>query len=141
MKIDMKVHTFFDRPKVTKSVDRTKVRALSKIGAFIRRTARTLLRRKATKRTSVSLPGEPPRQHTGLLRNHVFFAYDRINESVVIGPEKLNKPTNAPEVLEYGGRTKINGQTVTIKARPFMGPSYEENEPKIPEIFENSVRS
>lgn len=141
MKIDLKVQSFFDTKKVSNAVDRAKRGALSKIGAFVRRTARTLTRRKATKRRKVSLPGEPPLRHTDILRDGILFAYDKSSDSVVIGPRKLNNNTKAPENLEFGGRTRVGGRVVTIKARPFMGPALKENEAKIPEIFANSVRS
>lgn len=141
MKIDMKLHSFFDTEKVTRAVKDSVRKPLSIIGSFIRRSARSKMRRKVTKRRKVSLPGDAPLNHTGLLRRGVLFAYDHTNQSVIVGPQKLNTKSNAPEVLEFGGRSRVNGRIVTIKARPYMGPAYEENKTKIPELFANSVRS
>ncbi|HQL55742.1 MAG TPA: hypothetical protein PLQ87_13620, partial [Phycisphaerae bacterium] len=77
-----------------------------------------------------------------------FFAYEPASESVVIGPAKLNKPTEAPRVLEHGGKTlverrrrgKVVRRRVTIEARPFMGPALEKERPKLPKRWAGSVR-
>ena len=47
---------FFDRAKVKNAVDKGVRKVLSKFGAFVRRTARSSIR----KRKRVSAPGEPP---------------------------------------------------------------------------------
>jgi len=64
---------FFDSPKVVRAVDRTTRRVLSKFGAFVRRTARSSIR----KRKRISEPGSPPSSHSGLLKKFIFFGYDR----------------------------------------------------------------
>lgn len=98
---------FFDRAKVIAALERATVKALSKIGAFVRRSARSSIR-SAGKKNRVSNPGEAPRSHTGLLKDHIFFVYDPESKAVVIGPEKLRGTDgSAPAVLEYGGNAKI----------------------------------
>jgi hypothetical protein len=50
--------------------------------------------------------------------------------------------------LEYGGRTKIvsrrrrqrTAHTVSIQARPFMGPAFETEKPKLPALWARSVK-
>lgn len=109
-------NSFFDRDKVQRQVDRGKLRALSKVGAYVRRRARTdVLRR----RSGTSEPGQPPNVHstdsTTSLKNILFGLTD--NDSVVIGPVKLNGTRqgtsaiqslfNVPEMLEHGGEGQI----------------------------------
>lgn len=90
-----------------------------------------------------SKPGEPPRTITKLLRKHTYFVYEPEKNGVVIGPARLNKPGLAPEVLEFGGTAQVgkaNPKTIQVKARPFMGPAYEENKAKVAEFYRDSVK-
>jgi len=148
--INMKVKAiFFDRPKVRRAVDRAKRRALSRAGAFIRQRARTSIR----KRKGAAPPGKPPRSHEGSLRRRILFGFDRASDSVVVGPARLNRPGDAPNVLEFGGRTTvkrrprrkdgtrvIESKRVRIAARPYMGPALTKELPNIPKAWANSVR-
>src|SRR5690606_28852572 len=92
---------FFDRKAVTSRVDRATRRVLSRFGAFVRRTARSSIR----KRKRTSEPGKPPSSHTGMLKKFIFFGYDPRRDSVVIGPVRLSQKGRgeAPSLLEYGG--------------------------------------
>ncbi len=136
---------FFDNKAVTSRVSKTARRVLSKFGAFVRTTARHSIRR----RKAASPPGSPPSSHTGLLKKFIFFGYDSRRESVVIGPERLNqKIGDAPEALEYGGSSTIverrrgrrRKQRVRIKARPYMGPAFEQEKPKLPAMWAGSIK-
>jgi len=137
---------FFDRKAVTGALDRATRKVLSKFGAFVRTGARHSIR----KRKGVSAPGEPPSSHTGLLRNFIFFGYDRDRRSVVIGPQRLNqKVGDAPHALEHGGTsTVVEGlrgrrrkRRIRIAARPFMGPAFEREKPKLPAMWVDSVKA
>lgn len=138
------IDMFFDRHTVMRAVDKAKRAVLSKAGAFIRTTAKHSIRTKK----GVAPPGQPPHSHVGLLRRFLFFAYEPVSESVVIGPAKLNKPTEAPRVLEHGGKTRVERRRrgkvvrrqVTIEARPFMGPALEKERPKLPALWAGSVK-
>lgn len=143
--IDMRIKgLFFDRQKITRAVDKAKRAVLSKAGAFIRTVARTSIR----KRKGSAPPGSPPHSHVGLLRKFILFGYDRTSDSVVVGPAKLNKPNEAPRVLEHGGTTtatrfargKRRSRRVRIAARPFMGPALEKERSKLPKLWAGSVR-
>lgn len=115
MQITMAVKdAFFDRAAVIKRMDAARVKALAKCGAFVRRTARTLVRRR--KRTS--RPREPPSTHSEEpnLRTVLFF-YDHSSDSMVVGPVKLNqveeswidvKNTTVPAILEHGDRVTVH---------------------------------
>lgn len=142
--IEMRITALFlDRAKVQRAVDKGRLRALSKGGAFVRQAARTSIR----KRKGSAPPGKPPHSHEGSLRRLILFGYDRSTDSVVVGPVGFNKST-APNVLEFGGRTvitrRVRGrlvrQRVKIAARPFMLPALEREAPKLPGAFKNSVR-
>ena len=149
-------HFFLDRQEVVKSIGKANRRAMSKVGAFIRRRARSSLRR----RKRPSMPGQPPSVHSrskvATLKN-ILFAYDPQNETLVVGPVRLNQSSllgpqlgsaTVPQVLEFGDTVKIRevrvgnnwrsgvrrvrpGQPRRVRAakyapRPFMGPALEQ---------------
>lgn len=153
------VDLFFDREKVIDRAGRDTARRLSKAGAFVRRRARSKLRRR--KRTSA--PGEPPSVHSknriASIKN-ILFALQTDDEAVVIGPVALNQSNlvssapgvTIPGLLELGGtatiqeerwigsekwrrrdlrrltspRKEYRSRRARYAARPFMGPSLEE---------------
>lgn len=108
------VHLFFDRPEVTKAIGKARTKTLRQSGGYIRKTARSLIKkvgkaRKApkqftpTRRVSkawlrwaseienqpASPPGTPPYTHTSGnygLRASILFAYDRSSKGVIVGP-------------------------------------------------------
>jgi hypothetical protein len=137
---------FFDRKRVVDAVSRAERQKLSKAGAFVRRSARSSIR----KRKKISAPGKPPTSHTGLLKRNIFFAYEPNRSSVVIGPVKLNKPSGAPQLLEMGGTVRIRvagrnkrkraRQLARYKPRPYMGPALRKESPNFPNLFKDSVR-
>lgn len=143
--IDMRIKLlFFDRQTVVRAVGKAKRAALSKAGAFIRTAAKSSIR---TRKGSAP-PGQPPHSHTSLLKRFIFFGYDPGSDSVVVGPARINRTTDAPHTLEFGGTTvvergrkgKIRKLKVRIAPRPFMGPSLEKERPNLPKTWANSVR-
>lgn len=131
---------FFDRDRVLKAADRMTRKALSKGGAFIRRRARSSIR----KRKGVSNPGSPPSSHTGRLRNAILFAYDPARKSVVIGPHQAGKSGRGAAVLEQGGSQVVvglrKGRPLSYRARPFMGPALDAEKPKLAAQFKGMFR-
>ncbi len=137
---------FFDRAKVKSKVDRTTRRVLSRFGAYVRTAARSKIRT----RKAVSQPGNPPSSHLGLLKRFIYFGYDPARETVVIGPMPLHGRGygNALEALEYGGtftrytggRRRKRRYRAKYKARPFMGPAFEQVKPKLPQMWRDSVK-
>jgi hypothetical protein len=132
---------FFDRQVVTSAADRAERRVLSRFGAFVRRGARSSIR----KRKRPSEPGMPPSSHTGRLKRNIFFLYERQRGSVVIGPVLLSGSTDAPRILEHGGTTVLRRRKkrvrVTYQPRPFMGPAFEREKPKLPAMWRDSIRA
>jgi len=62
---------------------------------------------------------------------------------------RLNqKVGDAPEALEYGGvstiahglRRERKKRRIRIAARPYMGPAFEQEKPKLPAMWLGSVR-
>jgi len=133
---------FFDRQAVISKVDAATRRVLSRFGAFVRRSAKSSIR----KRKKAAPPGQPPSSHTGLLKKFIFFGYDAARQSVVIGPTRLNQKGRgeAPPLLEYGGKATLvrrgKKKRVTYQARPYMGPAFEKEKPQLPAMWRGSVR-
>jgi len=133
---------FFDRQAVISKVDAATRRVLSTFGAFVRRSAKSSIR----KRKKAAPPGQPPSSHTGLLKKFIFFGYDAARQSVVIGPTRLNQKGRgeAPPLLEYGGKTTLKRggkkRRVTYQARPYMGPAFEKEKPQLPAMWRGSIK-
>ena len=134
---------FFSSRRVISATDRATRRVLSKFGAYVRRAAKSSIR----KRKAISAPGKPPSSHTGLLKRFILFGYDPAKRSVVIGPLRLTRGGrgDAPRALEEGGTSRMvrrgGKKRVKIKARPYMGPAMEKEEPKLPRMWRDSVSS
>ena len=134
---------FFTSKAVLSATDRATRRVLSKFGAYVRRAAKSSIR----KRKAISAPGKPPSSHTGLLKRFILFGYDPAKRSVVIGPLGLTRRGRggAPRALEEGGTTPVvrrgRKKRVKIKARPYMGPAMEKEKPKLPQMWRDSVSS
>jgi hypothetical protein len=136
---------FFDRAKVVRATDRASRRVLSRFGAFVRQRAKSSIRSRKGKTTSQ--PGSPPRSHTGLLKRFILFGYDPRKQSVVIGPAPLPSTRGkASELLEYGGTTTLRDQRsgrrrrARYQARPFMGPAFTAEQPKLAPMWRDVIK-
>lgn len=89
MNVTFKVkEAFFDRPKVIASLKKAKRKALSKAGAFVRRRARSSMRR----RKGASPAGSPPSAHSnGNSLKTILFAFQPQSESTIVGPVQFNQ--------------------------------------------------
>ena len=154
-KINQAKGLFFDRPAVVNAISRDDQKRMSKFGAGVRKRSQKSIQI----RSGASQPGDPPHGHktatksrksksTGktrvqsvsLLREFIYFVFDRSSRSVVIGPAKLNgRIGNAPEALEHGGPSQIwrSGKSVSanIKPRPFMQPAFDAELPAAPSLW------
>ena len=133
---------FFDRAKVRNAVGKGVRQVLSRFGAFVRTAARSSIR----KRKAISQPGSPPSSHVGTLKRLIYFGYDPTRRSVVIGPTPFHGEAEAPPLLEYGGRARRRGYKgknviATYRPRPFMGPAFEREKPKLPALWANSIKA
>lgn len=135
--------------KVVQRADVATQRVLSKFGAFVMTGARRSIR----KRKASSRPGSPPSSHMGFLKRFIFFDVSLGRKSVIIGPARI-QAANGEQLpaLEYGGpttiRLRVRGKRrrtgrrvrVVIAARPFMGPSFEEEKRKLPLMWRDSIK-
>ncbi len=133
---------FFDRYAVMSSVDKASRKRLSRFGAFVRRDAKGSIRR-AGKKGASAKPGSPPKSHTGLLRDHIYFIFDKDQNSVVIGPALLTRKQRysvpTPELLEVGGAVRVDGGFAVYSRFPYMEPAFDKNIEKAAMMFSNSV--
>lgn len=147
--VDGMKRMFFDRPGMLERMDTARYNALWRAGLNIRQAARRSLKVRKRKvvtirdangervedRTQYSRPGQPPyvRSANSILRALLTSSYDTQTRSVVVGPERANTPTGAPETLEYGGnshgweldRGRRVKRPTRVDARPFMRPALE----------------
>lgn len=154
---------FFDRDAVMSAVGTAQRRAMAQSGNYVMKAARNSIRN-ASKKSPVSAADgkSPPKSQTGLLKEHIYFAYDASTGGIVVGPSKLNaKGRDVPKVLEYGGDTEIyepagqfvtgaSGKTeklekgrnkkITMAARPFMQPALTRSADKLKKIWAGSVK-
>ncbi|MCR4415291.1 MAG: hypothetical protein NUV77_23005 [Thermoguttaceae bacterium] len=134
MEVGQVKRLFFDTERVVRATDKAQRRVLSKFGAYVRRGAKSSIR----KRRAPSPPGTPPSSHTGVLKRFIFFAYEPERHNVVIGPAKTNqvffdrdrRPVRGtvPSVLEYGGQVTVlevhrhgRWQRADLRSRRRMG--------------------
>jgi len=126
---------FFNSKPVMRAVDRATRKVLSRFGAFVRRTAKSSIRKARMKRISElspeelksfrmrqaiakregkpkprrplksSDPGKPPRNRSGLLKRLLWFGYDIYRRSVVVGPTTAGP--KAAGSIEHGGPVRI----------------------------------
>jgi hypothetical protein len=136
----------FSPRTVLDATDRATRRVLMRFGSFVRRTARQSIRRSK----KISEPGRPPKSHTGAVKRLIFFSYDSGPPSVVIGPalfrsRKVKQFPLGLEALEYGGAIRRRGRfgfrtkRRVYKARPFMGPAFDREHPKLSGMWKDSI--
>jgi len=140
---------FFDRKAVMDMMSAVTVKMLGYFGGYTRKVAKSSIKKQA----GPSAPGTPPHSHTGLLRDHIYYACERGKVNVVIGPEKLEGLktygiTTTPELQEYGGMVEVpagRGRRGEHKAalfpdRPYMHPAFETAKEHLPEVWAQAVR-
>lgn len=134
---------FFDREAVLSATERAERRVMNHAGALTRKIARQSLRR----RKRASAPGQPPAGRTGLLKDFLFYHYDRSRNTVTVGPYRFatRVPYVVPEILEYGGRVSRRGRDgrrieQRYAARPFMRPALDKVAPRFPGLWRDTVR-
>lgn len=151
---------FFDKRAVTSAAERAENALLSKVGAYVRRGAKSSIKY----REGAAVPGVPPHAHrsgaftrqkvsrkTGAvtrqasspLRELIFFGRDPAAASVVVGPVLFGKKSGAPERLEYGGVGTVGRKRprrAVYEARPYMRPALARELPKVPQWVKDTVR-
>lgn len=133
---------FFDRLKVIATVEKQRLKFLSNVGGFTRKTARNSMRRKGKARKKpkgvkaierwekeirnqpASKPGSPPFAHSDDERRslkYILYAFNMASSGVVVGPVgfeqktlRANGGTIPPELHEYGGTTQIPEKAISF---------------------------
>lgn len=152
---------FFDSPKVRRAKERGFRKRLSRLGAFVRTRALSMMFRHKVgrgfgvkskvkdKQGGKTAPeGEPPYVHLGLIAKFLFFAYDPQANGVVIGPVLLSRlsPT-ALQALEHGGPSLVSAgrgkrvRQVYIREHATMLPALKAELPNVPKELEGCVVS
>ena len=100
------------------------------------------------------MPGTPPNTRRGLLKQSLLFGVEKQRQSVVIGPAESFIGT-AMTAHEFGGIYRAEsfiGTAMTAHEfggiyrkrrypkRPLMKPTLEKTLPKLPALWENSVK-
>jgi len=139
---------FFDSDMVLRKLDAKSRKVLSKGGAFIRRTARSSIKKSKQKSVAdltakeariyairvadakkhgrpkpkrpfaASKPGEPPRSPTGKYKQTIFFYYDEQSNSMVCGPVKLARSQEKIPAILESGGTETVNSGRTVTIRP-----------------------
>jgi len=154
-------HLFFDDKKIVKKTERAERAVLSRFGAFVMTTAKRSIRAprreniigrdgkplrgkdgKLLKRRLPSRPGEPPRNVTGIYKRSIFFGFDAVRRSVVIGGTQGK--SGAAETLEHGGKVRVrrgdDTHTIFVEPRPAMALAFaKESDAHLPEMFRGAI--
>ena len=106
-------------------------KAMRSVGAYVRKIAVNSVHR--SRKSSAA--GAPPNTRRGLLKRSVLFGVETDGRSVVIGPAKSFIGISMT-AHEFGGR--FRGRN--YPARPLMGPALEQSAPRLPKLWEDSIR-
>ena len=139
------VSSHFDTKKIIRAAERAERRVGTKAGAFVRRGAKSSIR----KSKKVSKPGRPPRSHSGQLKTLLLFGYDAGSKTTVVGFKPTRSGGAIPQALEKGGTTKVTirkrgrkvTRTVRIAKRPTLVPALEKERSKLPGRWANSIKA
>ena len=127
----MKVRIEFDESRILVAVKSGNITALRRAGAYIRKSAQN----KVTQSSNASAPGSPPNTRRGLLKQSLLFGVEKQRQSVVVGPaEKFIGM--AMSAHEFGGTYRRR----RYPKRPLMGPTLQATLPKLPTLWEKSVK-
>lgn len=151
---------FFDTKAIVRAMDQAQRKALSKMGAFVRRRAKSSLKYKDKSAVAGSPPfvhqsgrftrtskkkGIEVRKAASPLRELIYFAYDTSTRSVVVGPAiwPSARAKGVPGTLEKGGSgtTLDRGikRSIHISPHPFMGPALEAEAPNFRETLRGMI--
>jgi hypothetical protein len=160
---------FFDRDRVMGAVDKATRTVLSKFGAFVRTRARSLIRKRKAPAPPGSPPSSHTDVLRKFIyfaydpeKRSVIIGPEKTNQVSFSGVQPVTG--TVPEVLEYGGRVttlevqrygrwgradlrsrrRLAGlptrkRSITIAARPYMGPANRLESKNLPDLWANSI--
>lgn len=122
----MRVDTtwYFDSPNVQKILSEREIKAMMKIGGYIKKTMQRSMR-ESTGRTPHAPAGKPPRYSKKWIRKNIDFKYEKSTHGVVIGPGKIRvnpvvQPkgkASVPQLLDESGMGTATQSTYVLKNR------------------------
>ena len=127
----MRAEVEFDREGLTARIAKASVEALRRVGAYVRRVARS----KVHPSQKPSQPGNPPHSKTGALKRSILFGLERREATVVVGPSERFLGTSMA-AHEFGGAYKRE----RYPKRPLMGPSLKESIPRLAKFWRDAVK-
>ena len=93
---------WFDSEEVKSALDEATRKNYNALGAYCMRVARNSMKRMA----GPAAPGEPPHAHVGTLKKLLFYDYDPMERTLVVGPQLVGNgqvyPETVPRMLEEG---------------------------------------
>ena len=125
------VRVEFDNQTLKKAVQKSGSKPLTRAGAYIRKSARNAVSRSKHS----SLPGKPPHTRCGLLKRSILFGVEKERMSVVIGPAESFIGISMT-AHEFGGVYRKR----KYPKRSLMGPTLINVAPKLPKLWENSIK-
>lgn len=126
-----KVRIEFDERGLLSAVKRGNRKALRRVGAYVRQVARNAVKRS----TQSSPPGRVPHTRQGLLKRSILFGVDNARQRVVIGPAKSIIGISMT-AHEFGGIYRRR----KYPKRPLMGPTLLKTAPRLPKLWEDSLK-
>lgn len=133
-KFTAKLRGNIDTRPIRRSVDRKSRMVGSRFGGLVRTIAR-----RSMPRSGQSRAGRAPVRHTNTLYNSIFFAYDPVAKSVIIGPRAFRRyrGITGARALELGGtiRDSGTGETYQIRPRPYMYPALIAGIKSLPKLW------
>jgi hypothetical protein len=131
--ISVKFSGSIDKKKLANAAKVAGFKSLAHAAAAIRLTAA----RSIKQGKKASPPGQPPRTRgKRRLKNAIRYAVDQKKVSALIGPD-AEIAGNVGKAHEFGG--DFRGEH--YDRRPFMEPALDKNRAKLPEFWQNSIKS
>ena len=133
---------FIDRPGVFEAVDAKFVKVFGRTGGF----GRQVMRRGMRKKKTASPAGGYPSSRSGLLKDSIYFNYDKSTKTLVIGPLRFDRQPDwlpagidtVPQLINEGGTyTRSKGsfhQVFNYPARPFVNLTRPKTVDKLKEL-------
>ena len=145
MKLRIGVRIDMDTRRLSRAYARAERSALSRAGAYVRKLARSHMRR----RSRAARPGEGPTVREGQLKTFLLWAYEPQRHTTVVGPKRLPGATaDTPEAMEHGkvltrwvGRgSRRRRQAIAYEKRPSTMPALGMAGPDLPDFWRDAVR-
>ncbi len=136
--VQMKARTTANPRRVIAAVRKGTVTSLGHAGAYLRGIAK----RSIKVSPHPAPPGHQPHTRKGKMKKAIFYAVERAQEDVVIGPVS-SEVGKIGGTHEFGGvepPKKKGGKARKYPPRPFMGPALAIGKERLPSLWANSIK-